>query len=114
MAVADTFAYDGPWDRVGLDCAYCSHFYGPPAWPDKKRISACKLHRRSLEVELGANCYKNREWFCRDFTHAAGASKSALTHFDLVKKRLPEDTLFGLHTDTPFLEEISFGSLPET
>jgi len=114
MTIVDTFAYDGPWDRVGLDCSNCSYFCGPEVWPDKNRVSACRLHGCSLKVELGVDDYKNREWFCKDFTHSSGARETALAHFNLIKDQLPTHILFGLWSDSKFLEEIPFESLPKT
>ncbi|MGD0167211.1 MAG: hypothetical protein ABSC51_07980 [Gaiellaceae bacterium] len=117
------------WGSVGLDCADCAYFDGPPKWPDRERVSRCSLHDLSLAVELGPKGYKPGEWFCRDFTdsgHTAelgpmarlfgaaplpAVSQTALRKLGEIRPELQAGVLYGIAGEREELIEISFADL---
>lgn len=115
MSIKDTFTYSARWDSVGLDCSYCVHFKGPDQWPDKQKISKCRLYGISLAIELRNNGYKEWEWFCKRFEHSAqldkGANPPALKELDNIRPQLREHILYRLYGADGFLQEHPFASL---
>lgn len=127
--IKDTFSYTARWDSVGLDCADCTHFEGPQSWPDSERASRCSLHDLSLEIELGADGYKNGEWFCREFQDSGNrtrpsliarllglrgsprTSPAALRHLDENRDQLQSDMLYGFYGRDGNLKEFPFSEL---
>lgn len=109
MPVRDPFSYSARWDSVGLDCSCCVHFRGPGKWPDEQRVSHCAFHKRSLEIELGSNGYKNGEWFCREFKDMNGRSQSAAQgEFNRVQAQLDPAKLYGAYGKQGYLKEYDF------
>lgn len=111
--VQDTFPYVSRWDSVGLDCAGCTHFQGPPAWPDVNRVSACRIHELALDVELNPNGFKRGEWFCTAFAASAGGrtTAAALRHLDTLRNELRPDVLYGFYGSDGNLKEYPFSQL---
>ena len=105
MPIKDTFEYAARWDSVGLDCADCQHFSGPPEWPDTARVSRCKLHKISLAIELRANGYKDMEWFCRDFADTGRAFPPAVSHLDRIRQSLQQRILYRFYGSDGYLVE---------
>ena len=97
MPIKDSFSYDARWNSVGLDCQHCRHFQGPENWPDKEGASFCKLHNKSLMIELNSNGYKEFEWFCKDFDDNGSAYSKALQHFYEIRKGLSPGVLYRLY-----------------
>jgi hypothetical protein len=89
------------------------HFIGPKAWPDLTHWSRCALHDVLLEVELGADGYKEGEWFCRDFVASADgrASKAAVIHLQEIRDHLRSDVLYGFYGSDGNLREYEFKEL---
>jgi hypothetical protein len=116
MAIRDTFLHTARWDSVGLDCAYCLHFVAPTSWPDLAHISHCGLHNVSLQVELGADGYKDGEWFCCDFRAGPDRrpSKYALEHLQRIMVTLQRDVLYGFYGSETTLKEHAFRELRPT
>jgi hypothetical protein len=126
--IRDTFPRTR-WGSVGLDCADCSHFDGPPGWPDAERVSRCSLHDLSLAVELDARGYKVDEWFCRDFEDAGhtvvqgplarllsvtptpSVSPDALAKLDEIWSELRSGVLYGFSGEGKDLKEIAFSEM---
>jgi hypothetical protein len=111
MMVKDPFSYSARWDTVGVDCAYCVYFAGPPTWPDIQRSSHCGLHKVSLAIELGCNGYKEGEWFCRDFNDNGRAYDKAIEELEAVKESLQTNVLYGAYGPGGCLKEIEFENL---
>ncbi len=97
MPIKDTFSYSSRWDSVGLDCHNCQHFHGPEKWPDKDKVSFCKLHKVSLKIELAQDGYKEYEWFCKDFQNMGTADENALKHFEKIQGSLKSKILYRLY-----------------
>lgn len=113
MPIKDTFSYTDRWDSVGLDCAFCKHQANSNKWPNLKRNYRCGLHNISLSIELGENGYKEGEWFCMNFNNNGRAFSEAVEHFESIKDRLVENTLYGFYGENGFLKEVSFSQLSE-
>lgn len=109
----DTFSYEARWDSVGLDCSYCMHFRAPSAWPDVNREVACRLHRKSLAIELGPDNYKRWEWFCRDFVDSGGAYPPAVEHLEDLRSQLSAGVLYRLYGPQRELLEYDIASFPQ-
>lgn len=125
----DTFPRFRRFGPVTLDCAECSHFAGPPDWPDRERVSRCSLHGISLAAELGPKGFKSGEWFCRDFDDAGhtiqqgpmarlfnappptAVSAAALKKLDEIRPELQTNVLYGLTEEGRELKEIPFAEL---
>jgi hypothetical protein len=126
--IRDTFPRTR-WGSVGLDCADCSHFAGPPGWPDAERASRCSLHDLSLAAELDARGFKVDEWFCRDFDAAGhtiaqgplarlaglaptpSVSPDALAKLDEIRSELRSGVLYGFSGEGRNLKEIPFSEM---
>ena len=111
MTVKDPFSYSAGWDSIGLDCSNCIHFHSPKEWPDKDKVSSCDLHQISLSIELGENCYKNWEWFCKDFQNK-NAFPKALEEFQQIKEKLEAQVLYRGYGEDGLLLKFKFESLP--
>ncbi len=111
MATKDPFSYSGRWDSVGLDCSDCTNFIGPQQWPDEKRVSSCSLHRLSLVIQIGANGYKEGEWFCKDFRNVGSANPAAIEELESIRSSLLERTLYGAYGKDGNLKEVDFTKL---
>jgi len=109
MAMKDPFSYSARWDSVGLDCSNCQHFEGPSTWPDRKKVSKCKLHHLSLALELGRDGYKQGEWFCKDFKDG-GAFPKAVAEFNENLSKFEAGILYGAHQSST-LREIRFDEI---
>ncbi|MCG6872593.1 MAG: hypothetical protein LJE84_09905 [Gammaproteobacteria bacterium] len=112
MPVKDSFEYViGPGGRVGLDCAFCVHFRGPPGWPDVERASRCGRHDVPLAIQLGEGGYKEYEWFCRDFSDNGRADPSAVAHLAEMHESLQPGVLYRLYGHDRCLVEHPFDEL---
>ena len=111
--IKDTFPYLARWDSVGLDCSNCVHFKGPEKWPDKDKVSSCKLHNISLTIELGNDGYKLWEWFCKSFQNNINKSAfpKALDHFEKIRNELSDKVLYRFYSEDGYLKEHSFETL---
>jgi hypothetical protein len=89
----DPFSYSARWDSIGLDCSNCKNFVGPEKWPDINRNSRCSFHKVSLEIELGDNCYKEGEWFCKNFENE-NAFPLAILELESVRAELMSKILY--------------------
>lgn len=106
----DPFSYSDRCDSVGLDCSVC--VYGSDVeWPNIARDYACNLHRISLTEELGANGYKEGEWFCSAFSNNGKANVRAVEEFEAIKHALKPDVLYGAYGSNNQLKEIAFAEL---
>jgi hypothetical protein len=114
MPVKDTFKYAARWDSVGLDCAHFRHFHGPEKWPDTGRVSRCEFHHVSLFIELKDSCYKNWEWFCREFADTGRAFPSSLAHFYEIHEHLEPGVLYRFYGEDGYLVERKMSDLEKT
>ena len=105
IKIKDPFSYSARWDSVGLDCSTCIHFSEPPKWPDKSKSISCKLHKISLEIELGKNGYKEKEWFCKDFQDNGKSYEKAIKEFEAVKENLNTGILYNCYNGDDCLGE---------
>lgn len=87
------FSYSARWDSIGLDCSNCKNFVGPEKWPDLKKESRCVFHNKSLEIELGNNCYKEGEWFCKNFENE-NAFPKAVEELESARTKLKDKILY--------------------
>lgn len=111
MPIKDPFSYSARWDSVELDCSSCVHFNGPEKWPDKNKTISCKLHNLSLKIELGDDCYKLWEWFCKNFSDNGKSFKKSVDEFKTIKEKLGTEILYRCYNDDGFLKEIAFQEL---
>jgi hypothetical protein len=96
MPINDPFSYYGRFDSMDLDCSYCSHFKGPDNWPDVNKVSKCNFHGISLDFQLGQNCYKAGEWFCKHYQNKVEDSPhKALTELNSIRNQLQERVIYS-------------------
>lgn len=114
MPIKDTFSYSARWDSVGLDCSSCSNFVGPAEWPDRERVSRCRLHGISLAIELGGNGHKKWEWFCKHFEDSRSLENTAVEHFKSIQAQLQDRILYRLYGENGYLVEYPFDKLEKS
>lgn len=104
--IKDIFSYSLRWDSIGLSCAGCNYFQGPPQWPDVDKQSRCVLHNISLAVQIGNNGYMTGEWFCSSFE--GRADERAYKEFLSLKPKLKKDFLYGGYGKDGNLKEVDY------
>lgn len=63
-------------------------------------------------MELGADNYKQWEWFCRDFADNGEAYRASVRHLDSIRAELAAGVLYRLYDPDGNLLEYPMESLP--
>jgi hypothetical protein len=77
----DPFSHSARWDSVGLDCEFCKHINSND-WPNEDSEYSCRLHAKSLRIEIGDRGYKVGEWFCSKFEDNGRSHPKSLAEFE--------------------------------
>lgn len=110
--IIDPFSYSARWDSAGINCGCCKFFENiTNSWPATNIV--CKLHNKSLKIELNDDGYMEGEWFCKGFVDREEwpqASKTALEEYIRIQNSLEENILYRAYHEE-YLDVVAFDKL---